>query len=237
MPFMHTFYKDFVEMLRAPTATKATFNDQPILATGDNARLEQAGKTIFDYLFVVPTLILLAPLFLIIALLIKLESPGPVLHKQRVIGKCGRYFSAYNFRTTYLDGNARLIRSRKAWVAVLNNEGSDASDPRVTRVGYILRRFGLEDLPRLFNILNRQMSLVGPSLLNRDDVAKLGTRRVEQLTTIKPGLTGLGQIRFRYTSLVERYNMEIDYINNWSIKTDLQILLSTFNAVREDNIL
>jgi lipopolysaccharide/colanic/teichoic acid biosynthesis glycosyltransferase len=225
-------------MLRAPIATETTFSEQPLIVADNNARrLEQASKVFFDFLFVVPTLILLAPLFLIIALLIKLESPGPVLHKQRVMGKRGRYFSAYNFRTTYLDGNKRLIRSRDAWVTLLNNEGSDSSDPRVTRVGYVLRRFGLEDLPRLFNILNRQMSLVGPSLLNRDDVVKLGTRRVKQITTIKPGLTGLGQIHFRYTSVIERYNLEIDYINNWSIKSDLQILLNTFNAVREDNIL
>ena len=224
-------------MLRAPTTTKATFSSQPLSATHNGARLEQAGKAAFDYLFVVPTLILLTPLFLIIALLIKLESPGPVLHKQRVIGKSGRFFEAYNFRTTYLDGSARLIRNRNEWVALLNNEGALVSDPRVTRVGYYLRRFGLDNLPRLFYILNRDMSLVGPSLLNQYVVASLGTQRVENFTAIKPGLTGLGQIRSRCSSVVERYNLEIDYINNWSYKADLQILLDTLNAVREDNIL
>lgn len=224
-------------MLQAPTTTKATFNSQSLTVTQNSARLEQAGKAAFDFLLVVPTLILLIPLFLIIALLIKLDSPGPVLHKQRVIGKRGRFFEAYNFRTTYLDGNDRLIRNRSKWVALLNNEGTLSSDPRVTRMGYYLRRFGLDDLPRLFNILNRQMSLVGPRVLSQKDVAKLGIRRVEEITIIKPGLTGLGQIRSRCSSVVERYNLEIDYINNWSIKTDFRILLDTLSAVREGNIL
>jgi lipopolysaccharide/colanic/teichoic acid biosynthesis glycosyltransferase len=224
-------------MLRAPTTTKARFTGQSLMVTDTDLRLEQAGKAVFDYIFVVPTLILLSPLFLIIALLIKLESPGPVLHKQRVLGQRGQYFYAYNFRTTYLDGNARLMRSRNEWVALLNNASNFNSDPRVTRVGHYLRRFGLDDLPRLFNILQQQMSLVGPALLNQNDRAKLGTQRVRQITMIKPGLTGLGQIRSRYSSIVERYNIDIDYINNWSIKSDFQILLNTFTAVREDNIL
>lgn len=224
-------------MLRAPTTTEATFSSQTLSMTPNNAHLEHASKAVFDYLFVVPTLFLLTPLFLIIALLIKLESPGPVLNKQRVIGRRGRLFNAYNFRTTYIDGNDRLIRNRSEWVALLNHEGSLATDPRVTRVGCFLLRFGLDDLPRLFNILNRQMSLVGPSILNHQDVAKLGTRRVENITAFKPGLTGLGQIRSRYSSVMERYNVEVDYINNWSIKTDFLVLLNTLNAVREDNIL
>ena len=224
-------------MLRAPTTTKATFSSQPLSATHNGARLEQAGKAAFDYLFVVPTLILLTPLFLIIALLIKLDSPGPVLHKQRVIGKRGRFFAAYNFRTTYLDGNDRLVRNRNEWVALLNNEGALVADPRVTRVGYYLRRFGLDDLPRLFNILNRQMSLVGPHLLNKNDIARLGMQRVEAITSVKPGMTGLWQIRSYCTTETERHNLEIDYINNWSLQADLRILLETFSTIREGNLL
>ena len=207
------------------------------MVTQNSARLEQASKAVFDYVFVVPTLILLTPLFLIIALLIKLESPGPVLYKQRAIGKRGRFFKAYNFRTTYLDGNDRLLRNRQEWIALLNNQGTLRSDPRVTRVGFYLRRFGLDDLPRLFNILNREMSLVGPSLLNQNDVAQLGTQRVNHITAIKPGLTGLGQIKSRCSSVIERYNVEVEYINNWSIKTDFRILLDTFSAVREGHVL
>ena len=158
------------------------------IAVHQNARLHQAAKALFDYIFVAPTLFLLLPLFLVIALLIKLESPGPVLHRQRVIGKRGRFFEAYNFRTTYIDGNDRLLRNRDKWVALLNNKGACDSDPRVTRVGCILRRWGLVDLPKLFNILNRQMSLVGPHLLNKNDIARLGMRRVEAITSVRPGI-------------------------------------------------
>ncbi len=223
-------------MLRAPTTTKTGINSRSRATIVDHARLQQASKAAFDYLLVVPTLFMLLPLFLIIALLIKLESPGPVLHRQRVIGKRGRFFEAYNFRTTYVDGNARLMRNRDQWVALLRGRNA-ASDPRVTRVGYFLRRWGLEDLPRLFNILNRQMSLVGPHLLNQNDMVRLGVRRVEMITSVKPGMTGLWQIRAFSTTEHERSNLEIDYVNNWSLRTDFQILLETFSAIREGNIL
>ena len=224
-------------MLRAPTTTKATIGNLPLPATHDRARLQQASKAVFDYLFVVPTLFLLLPMFLVIALLIKLESPGPVLHKRRVIGKRGRFFEAYSFRTTYIDGNARLIRNRDQWVALLNSKGAQVFDPRVTRVGSFLRRCGLEDLPKLFNILNRQMSLVGPHLLNKNDIARLGMRRVEAITSVRPGMTGLWQTRSYYTTETERHYLELDYINNWSLQTDLQILLETFSSIREGKTL
>jgi lipopolysaccharide/colanic/teichoic acid biosynthesis glycosyltransferase len=222
-------------MLQAPTTKKEMFAAQSATLIHDPAWLRHAGKAIFDYLFVVPTLFLLLPLFLIIALLIKLESPGPVLHKQRVLGKRGRFFEAYNFRTTYVDGDARLLGNREKWVAVLNNDRG-AADPRVTRVGHYIRRFGLEDLPRLLNILNRQMSLVGPHLLSRQDVARLGMRRVEMITSVRPGLTGMWQVRSYRTTTAERHSLEIEYINNWSLRTDLKILLETLAAIREGNL-
>ncbi len=224
-------------MLRAPTTSKATLSNQTALSGRHDARLRRAYKAAFDYLFVAPTIFLLLPLFLIISLLIKLESPGPILHKQRVIGKRGRFFEAYNFRTTYVDGNARLIHDRDKWVAILNSNGKQVSDPRVTKVGYYLRRLGLEDLPRLFNILNRQMSLVGPHLLNQNDMGRLGMRQVETLTSVNPGLTGLWQIRAFRTTKSERDNLELDYVRDWSLLTDIRILLETFTAVREGNIL
>jgi lipopolysaccharide/colanic/teichoic acid biosynthesis glycosyltransferase len=223
-------------MLRAPTTTKTRINGRSHETVLDRARLQQASKAAFDYFLVIPALFMLLPLFVIIAVLIKLESPGPILHRQRVIGKRGRFFEAYNFRTTFVDGNDRLIRNRDQWVALLNGKNA-ASDPRVTRVGYFLRRWGLEDLPRLINILNRDMSLVGPHLLNQNDIVRLGVRRVELITSVRPGMTGLWQMRAFNTSERELHSLEIEYVNNWSLRTDLQILLETFNAIREGNIL
>jgi lipopolysaccharide/colanic/teichoic acid biosynthesis glycosyltransferase len=223
-------------MLQAPTRNKATFINQSSLVRRNPARLQQASKALLDYMFVAPTIILLLPLFLIIAILIKLESPGPVFHRRRVIGVRGQFFEAFNFRTTYVDGDARLTRNRADWVAILNGRQLDG-DPRVTGVGRLLRRYGLDDLPRLFNIMNRQMSLVGPQLLNHDDVSRMGMRWVEAITTVKPGLTGVWQIRARRQSVAERARLELDYINNWSVLKDLQILFGTLLVVREGQFL
>jgi lipopolysaccharide/colanic/teichoic acid biosynthesis glycosyltransferase len=223
-------------MLQAPVRKETTLTTQPVIWVGDRVRLQRVSKAAFDYFFVAPTLFLLLPLFLIIIILIKLESPGPVLHKKRVIGKQGRFFEAYNFRTTFVDAESRLIRNRDKWVAILNDD-TQVADPRVTRVGYYLRRFGLEDLPRLLNILNRQMSLVGPHLLNQGDIAHLGVQKVAAITSMKPGLTGVWQIRSFRTERNERHNLELDYINNWSLLTDLQILFETFTTIWEGNIL
>ncbi len=218
-------------MLRAPTTNKATLTSQPIPAIYNRARLQRASKAAFDYLFVVSALILLLPLFLIVTLLIKLESPGPVLYKHRALGLGGRFFQAYSFRTTYIDGDSRLIQAREKWIAILNNSGSEVHDPRVTKVGLYLRRYGLDDLPRLFNILNRQMSLVGPHLLSQNDVARIGMRRVELLTTVKPGMTGLWQTRSYRSTPRERDNLEIDYLSNWSLLKDIRILTETLAVV------
>ena len=223
-------------MLQAPIRNKATLIKQSSLIRRNPARLQRASKALLDYVFVAPTIILLLPLFLVIAILIKLESPGPVLHRRRVIGAHGQFFEAFNFRTTYMDGNTRLLRSRADWVAVLNGQQLD-NDPRVTRIGRFLRRYGLDDLPRLFNIMNRQMSLVGPQLLNHDDVSRMGMRWVEAITTVKPGLTGIWQIRARGRSVADRARLELDYINNWSVLKDLQILFGTLMVVREGQFL
>ncbi len=223
-------------MLQAPTTRNATITEQPSLILRNPARFQQIIKAAFDYVFVAPTIAFLLPLFLLIAIIIKLESPGPVLHRRRVIGLRGRFFYAYNFRTTYVDGDSRLMRNREQWIALLN-DGGEEYDPRLTRVGRLLRRFGLDDLPRLFNILNRQMSLVGPHLLRQSDIARLGMRRVEAITSVRPGLTGLWQVRMHSATIAERANLEIDYINNWSMSNDLQILLETLSAVWEGQIL
>lgn len=178
-----------------------------------------------DYLLVVPTLILISPLLLAIALLIKLESPGPVLYRRPVIGRCGREFHAYKFRTMYIDHNTRLMQNRELWMEVLNGTDLDA-DPRLTRVGRLLRRLGLDELPRLFNVLLRDMSLVGPRMLTRAEMFKYG-HRIEGYTSVLPGLTGLWQVSGGARDLDQRVELETSYIRNWSIGMDLRILLQS----------
>lgn len=217
-------------MLHAP-ATKEALSDQPTLVIRYPARLDRVLKAAFDYVLVVPAFILLLPLFLLIAVAIKLESPGPVFYRRQVLGIGGRFFGAYRFRTMYIDGEDRLLRNRQQWVALLRQE-PHVVDPRYTRVGRLLRRCALDDLPRLINIMNREMSLVGPHLLNRQDVMRLGQQRVRAITSMRPGLTGLWQVGHG-GSLQERSQLEIEYINNWSLGRDMRILLQTFTAVRE----
>ena len=222
-------------MLHAPVTTNDTLNEQATLVIRYPARLDQILKAAFDYVVVVPAFILLLPVFLIIALAIKLDSPGPVFYRRQVLGAHGRFFGAYRFRTMYVDGNERLLRNRHQWVALLRQE-PDVEDPRTTRVGRLLRRCALDDLPRLLNIMNREMSLVGPHLLSQQDVVRLGQQRVRAITAVRPGLTGLWQLR-RGGSLNERSNLEIDYINNWSLRRDVRILVNTFAAVWEGQAL
>lgn len=194
-------------------------------------RLRLTTKLVVDYVVVIPALIFLAPLFLLIALLIKWESPGPILFRQRALGHKGREFSMLSFRTVFVDADDRLIKNRRQWVALLRNERG-AGDPRLTRVGDFLRRSGLVMLPCLFNILRRDMSLVGPFIVTRRDIVRYGRGQIERLTAVSPGFTGLWQLNAPQTTANRRLDMELDYIENWSLGLDIRILFSTFTAIR-----
>jgi lipopolysaccharide/colanic/teichoic acid biosynthesis glycosyltransferase len=184
-------------------------------------------KTGLDYALTLPTLILISPLLLIIALLIRLESDGPVLHRHRVLGLNGREFDAYKFRTMFVNAEELLLANREQWMALMQNRDScdPDHDPRVTRVGRILRRYGLDELPRLFNILERNISLVGPRMLTRLEMLKFG-HQIEGYTSVLPGMTGLWQLS-GHPSLEERVRLETEYIRHWSIGLDLQILVQS----------
>ena len=187
-------------------------------------RLNRALKFVLDYALTLPTLVLIAPLLLVIAALIKLDSPGPVLYRRRVVGRNGREFDAYKFRTMYLDGADRLIADRDAWMEVL--QGDIDNDPRLTRVGRFLRRYGLDELPRLFNVLNRTMSLVGPRMMTRAELLKFG-HRISGYTNVLPGMTGLWQVSGHSRRVDDRVELESRYIRNWSILLDMQILVQS----------
>ncbi len=159
---------------------------------------------------------------MVIAVLLRLDSPGPVLYRRRVVGRNGREFDAYKFRTMYVDSDDKLIASREQWMEVLN--GPVDSDPRLTRVGRFLRRYGLDELPRLFNVLNRTMSLVGPRMMTRAEMLKFG-HRVDGYSRVLPGMTGLWQVNGHSRRIEDRIELETRYIHNWSILMDVQILI------------
>ncbi len=206
-------------MIQAPAN-----NTTNALTTVNVRRLNRWLKLGLDYALTLPTLILIAPLLLVIAALIKLDSRGPVLYSRRVVGRNGREFNAYKFRTMHLDGNDKLIASREQWMEVL--DGSVETDPRLTRIGRILRRYGLDELPRLLNVLNRTMSLVGPRMMTRVELLKFG-HRINGYTSVLPGMTGLWQVRGHSRRIDDRVELETRYIRNWSLLLDVQILIQS----------
>lgn len=185
---------------------------------------ETVLKNMLDFAFIALTMPLHLPLFLLIALLIKLDSPGPVFHRRRVVGVGGREFDAFKFRTMYVNGD-EILAGHPTLQAQLAREHKLKQDPRITRAGHFLRRVSLDELPQLINVLLGQMSLVGPRMVHPTEVAKYG-RMKDNLFTVKPGLTGMWQVSGRSDlSYDERVRLDMLYIRNYSLWLDLQILL------------
>ena len=174
--------------------------------------------------------LLLSPVIGLVALAVRLDSPGPLLFRQTRIGVAGEPFTMYKFRSMVVDAEARLTD------LAAGNEGAGLlfkmrDDPRVTRVGSFLRRYSLDELPQLFNVLNGTMSLIGPRPpLPREVAAYEG--RVNRRLLIKPGITGLWQVSGRSNlSWEESVKLDLYYVENWSVTTDFIILLKTVRAV------
>jgi lipopolysaccharide/colanic/teichoic acid biosynthesis glycosyltransferase len=201
-----------------------------ITESGQSRKFNRALKTILDYLVVVPGLLLILPLLLFIALLIKLDTPGPIMHRRRVLGLNGRQFDALKFRTMFVNGEEILAQFPKL-KAELDRNYKLKGDPRVTRVGHVLRKFSLDELPQLFNVLNQDMSLIGPRIIAPEEIVKYG-RWGKTLLSAMPGLTGWWQVNGRSnTSYEERIHLDMEYIHNWSFWLDIKILLLTIPAV------
>jgi exopolysaccharide biosynthesis polyprenyl glycosylphosphotransferase len=174
--------------------------------------------------------LLLSPVLAAVALAVKLDSRGPVLFRQERIGVAGRPFTMYKFRSMVVDAEARLAQLARS------NEGSGLlfkmrDDPRVTRVGRFIRRYSLDELPQLFNVLNGTMSLIGPRPPLPREVAEY-EGRVHRRLLIKPGITGLWQVSGRSNlSWEESVKLDLYYVENWSILSDFVVLLKTVRAV------
>lgn len=187
------------------------------------SRIETLLKTALDYTLILLALPVLLPIFAVIALLVKLDSPGPVFHRRRVMGMSGRAFDAFKFRTMYVNGNAILEQHPKLKMELAKNHKLK-HDPRITRVGALLRRTSLDELPQLLNVLLGQMSLVGPRMISPSEHDLYGRMKFN-LLTVKPGLTGMWQVSGRSDlSYEERVRLDMVYIRNYSIWTDIQIL-------------
>ncbi|OLB77961.1 MAG: UDP-phosphate galactose phosphotransferase, partial [Actinobacteria bacterium 13_2_20CM_2_71_6] len=187
-------------------------------------------KAAMDRLGALALLVMLAPVLAVLAVAVTWGSPGPVLFRQVRVGKDGREFVMYKFRTMYADAPARLAEIRHL------NDYDDVlfkmrDDPRVSRVGRWLRRFSLDELPQLVNVLLGQMSLVGPRPPLPEEVA-VYPDDVRRRLAVKPGLTGLWQVSGRSDlPFDEAVKLDLRYVENWSFSLDLMILLRTLSAV------
>jgi exopolysaccharide biosynthesis polyprenyl glycosylphosphotransferase len=198
----------------------------PVRLTG----IDRVLKMALDYGLTIPGLILISPMLLIIAIAIRLESPGSVIHRRRVMGVNGREFDAYKFRTMRIEGD-EILAAHPELQAELTESYKIKDDPRVTRVGRFLRKFSLDELAQLFNVLKGEMSLVGPRMISPGEIDNYDQWDIN-LLTVRPGLTGLWQVSGRSdVPYDERVRLDMQYIRNWSIWLDLQLLLRTIPAV------
>ena len=190
-----------------------------------------AIKKIMDISISLFMIILLSPVLLIISILIKLSSPGPVIFKQTRVGLRGRQFSLYKYRTMVVNAEAlkkELDADNEADGPVFKIK----DDPRVTKIGNFLRKSGLDELPQLFNILKGEMSLIGPRPPIPDET-KLYKRWQLRRLSVKPGLSCFWQIKPDRNNIKFEKWMEMDlaYIDNWSLRLDFLILLKTIKTV------
>ncbi len=190
---------------------------------------EARSKRAFDIVVSLLAMPLLLPLLLLVAVAVRLDSPGPIIFRQQRTGRHGTQFAMYKFRTMVRDAEAL-----KASLAHLNilppPDFKIPNDPRITRVGKFLRKTSLDELPQIFNVLRGDMSLVGPrpTSFAPSTYAQWHTVRLE----VRPGITGLWQVKGRNeTTFDERLRMDIDYIRNRSLMTDVRIFLMTFLSV------
>lgn len=204
------------------------------LATGDDRAIRQApelaAKRLLDVVLGSLSLLLLSPMFLAIATAIKLQSDGPVFYTSERVGVGGRTFRCYKFRTMVRD--AESLRSQ---LAHLNERQGIlfkiSNDPRVTPLGAMLRKYSLDELPQLINVLRGEMSLVGPRPPLACEVEQYEPHHLRRLSVL-PGMTGLWQVEARSDPSFDSYvALDCKYAEDWSLWLDLKILARTFRVV------
>jgi exopolysaccharide biosynthesis polyprenyl glycosylphosphotransferase len=211
-----------------PTGGTERIGGIPLICLHEE-RLPVAGlllKRALDVVGAVTGLIFMGPALALLAAFVRLDSPGPVLYAALRAGRKGRPFRCYKFRTMVRGADALKEELRK------RNQRQGpffkiADDPRITRVGRVLRRYSLDELPQLWNVLRGEMSLVGPRPHPLDDFSAYSIEHLPRLDVL-PGMTGLWQVTARRDpSFQTGMNLDIEYIHRWSLKMDMRILLKT----------
>jgi exopolysaccharide biosynthesis polyprenyl glycosylphosphotransferase len=192
--------------------------------------LDQTLKLMMDYLISIPAILVLLPLYLLVALAVRLDSPGPIIHRRRVMGVNGHQFDAFKFRTMYENGD-EILRSHPELLSEYQENFKLKNDPRITRVGKFIRKNSIDELPQLFNVLRNEMSIVGPRMICPEELSKYQQWDIN-LLTVKPGITGMWQVRGRSdVGYEERVKLDMLYIRNWTAWLDIKLLIQTIPAV------
>jgi exopolysaccharide biosynthesis polyprenyl glycosylphosphotransferase len=193
-------------------------------------KVKRSLKRYLDVIFSLMVLPFILPMILFTAIAIKLDSPGPVIFRQKRVGKWGKPFTCYKFRSMYVDAEARkaeLMHLNEADAVVFKI----ARDPRVTRVGRLIRKLSIDELLQIFNVLKGDMSLVGPRPPVPYEVAHYEYDQMRRLHAT-PGITGLQQVSGRSTLNFSRWvELDLQYIQEQSLLKDIEILIKTIPAV------
>lgn len=216
-------------MSRSPAALNQAANQETFSEAYPRRQLW--AKRVLDLIIGGGLLLIVSPLWLVIVLWIRWDSPGPALFRQTRIGLGGKPYTIYKFRTMVQDAE-KLFKPTLAKVTDLNNfVFQQKDDPRITRSGKFLRKTSLDELPQLLNILRGTMSLVGPRP-EVPDIVKLYTPEQRRRLSVLPGVTGLAQINGRSElTLGETMAYDLEYVRKWSFWLDLIILFKTFWVV------
>jgi len=207
----------------------------------ESKKLPFVLKRVMDVAGSLAAIIVLSPVFLLIAMAIKLTSKGPVLYKQERLGRFGKTFTCMKFRSMKSDSNSRIHQEFIAQVIKGTYEGNPVEgapvykmtrDPRVTRVGQFIRRTSLDELPQFFNVLQGEMSLVGPRPPIAYEYKEYDVWHRRRVLEVKPGITGLWQVRGRSrVRFDDMVRLDLQYARGWSLWLDIRILLATPRAV------
>lgn len=197
-------------------------------------RYNRAVKLAFDMVLTLVGTICISPILALLVVLIKLDSSGPAVFAHRRIGRRGKSFPCYKFRTMCVDADIKLKEylaanpaARREWEA----EFKLKDDPRVTKIGKFLRKTSLDELPQIFNVLKGEMSLVGPRPIVAEEIVKYGDY-INDYYMVRPGITGMWQVNGRSdTTYDERVRMDSWYVRNWSVWLDIVMLFRTFKTV------
>ena len=191
-------------------------------------------KTIFDYVLTITGTIAISPILIVIALWIYKDSPGPVIFKHRRIGKNGKEFNCYKFRSMCVDAKEKLeqlLKTDPEAKAEWEKDFKLKNDPRITKSGAFLRKTSLDELPQIFNVLKGEMSLVGPRPIVKDEMIRYG-EYINDYLMVKPGITGMWQVSGRSdTNYKQRVQLDSWYVRNWSVWLDTMLLWRTMKIV------